>query len=86
MLVVARHISHVANGSAFTALATGGPITTAGSLSIAIAIATASTAGTYTKVTTDTYGRVKSGGTLTASDLPAISEPPSPKSQLTSAT
>ena len=82
MLVVARHISHFANGSAFTALATGGSITTAGTLSIA----TARTAGTYTKVTTDTYGRVTSGGTLTASDLPAISEPPSPKSQLTSAT
>jgi hypothetical protein len=36
-------------------------------------LATAGTAGTYTKVTTDTKGRVTSGATLTASDVPNLS-------------
>ncbi|CAB4153017.1 hypothetical protein UFOVP621_39 [uncultured Caudovirales phage] len=35
-------------------------------------LATAGTAGTYTKVTTDTKGRVTSGTTLSASDIPTI--------------
>ena len=34
---------------------------------------TAGTAGTYTKVTTDVYGRVVSGTTLIESDIPALS-------------
>jgi hypothetical protein len=34
----------------------------------------AGTAGTYTKVTTDTKGRVTSGTTLSASDIPAIAQ------------
>src|SRR5690606_5825082 len=36
-----------------------------------IDLATAGTPGTYTKVTTDAYGRVTSGTTLSAGDLPA---------------
>lgn len=36
-----------------------------------IDLATAGTAGTYTKVTTDAYGRVISGTSITASDLPS---------------
>lgn len=35
-------------------------------------LATVGTAGTYTKVTTDTKGRVTSGSTLSASDIPNI--------------
>ena len=37
-------------------------------------LAAAGTAGTYTKVTTDSKGRVASGTTLSASDIPNISE------------
>ena len=37
-------------------------------------LAAVGTAGTYTKVTTDTKGRVVSGTTLSASDIPNISE------------
>ncbi|MCX6107968.1 MAG: hypothetical protein NTY08_19230, partial [Proteobacteria bacterium] len=36
----------------------------------AVSLAAAGTAGTYSKVTTDTYGRVTSGTSLTAADLP----------------
>jgi hypothetical protein len=37
-----------------------------------VTLATAGTAGTYTKVTTDVYGRVSSGSTLLASDIPDL--------------
>jgi hypothetical protein len=37
-------------------------------------LATAGTAGTYTKVTTDTFGRVTTGTTLVAGDIPNITE------------
>lgn len=37
-----------------------------------VALASAGTAGTYSKVTTDAYGRVTSGTTLAASDIPAL--------------
>jgi phage-related tail fiber protein len=48
---------------------TGGTITTSGP----IALATSGvTAGTYTKLTVDTYGRATSGATLSASDIPAL--------------
>ena len=39
----------------------------------AVSLAAAGTAGTYSKVTTDTYGRVTSGTSLTASDVPPLS-------------
>jgi hypothetical protein len=38
----------------------------------ALTLAAAGTAGTYTKVTTDTKGRVTSGTTLAASDIPLL--------------
>lgn len=37
-----------------------------------VALATTGTAGTYTKVTTDAYGRVTTGNTLAASDIPSL--------------
>ena len=48
---------------------TGGPITSTGTLSLA----TIGTAGTYAKVTTDAYGRVSAGTTLSSTDIPPIS-------------
>jgi hypothetical protein len=47
---------------------TGGTITTAGTIALS---ASGVTAGSYPKVTVDTFGRVTSGGPLSASDLPA---------------
>ena len=47
---------------------TGGPISGTGTLSLATS---GVTAGTYTKVTVDTYGRATSGTTIAASDLPS---------------
>ncbi len=44
---------------------TGGPITSAGTISLA----TTGTAGTYTKVVTDAYGRVASGSQITGNDI-----------------
>ena len=46
----------------------GGTITGSGTLSLA----PIGTAGTFSKVVVDAYGRVSSGGVLTESDLPAI--------------
>ena len=46
----------------------GGTITTTGTISMPAV----GTAGTYTKVTTDAQGRVSSGTTLAASDIPAL--------------
>lgn len=43
-----------------------------GSTSIAVTLASVGTAGTYTKVTTDAKGRVTSGATLAASDIPTL--------------
>ncbi len=39
---------------------------------VTVSLATAGTAGTYTKVTTDAYGRVTSGTTLSAADIPNL--------------
>jgi hypothetical protein len=44
-----------------------------GESSVTIALDTTGTAGTYTKVTTDAYGRVTSGTTLGTGDIPDIS-------------
>ena len=50
-----------------------GELTNTGtSTSAQLGLATAGTAGTYTKVTTDQFGRVSSGTTLSASDIPAL--------------
>jgi len=48
-----------------------GDITGSGSTSITATLASVGTAGTYTKVTTDSKGRVTGGSNLTTSDLPA---------------
>jgi len=48
-----------------------GDVTGSGTTSIATTLANAGTAGTYTKVTTDAKGRVTSGTTLAATDIPA---------------
>ena len=68
-------ISGVALGSNLSALTISTGLTGSsynGSAPISIALATAGTAGTYTKVTTDAYGRVTSGTTLSASDIPTL--------------
>jgi hypothetical protein len=54
---------------------TGGDLTLSGNTGTAITnatLATVGTAGTYTKVTTDSKGRVTSGTALAASDIPAL--------------
>lgn len=43
-----------------------------GSTSVTLSLASVGTAGTYTKVTTDAKGRVTSGTTLSASDIPTL--------------
>ena len=43
-----------------------------GSSAVTLTLASVSTAGTYTKVTTDVKGRVTSGTTLIATDIPAL--------------
>ena len=57
-------VTSVASGTGLT----GGPITGTGTLSLATS---GVTAGTYSKVTVDTYGRATSGTSLAASDLPS---------------
>jgi hypothetical protein len=57
-------VTTIATGTGLT----GGPITSAGTISLA----NVGTAGTYTKVTTNTQGQVTSGATLTASDIPNL--------------
>jgi hypothetical protein len=62
--------NYVAGNTAGTGIAVTG---TAGEgWSPTISLATAGTAGTYSKVTTDAYGRVTSGTTLSASDIPVL--------------
>lgn len=48
-----------------------GDVTGSGSTSIALTLGAVGTAGTYTKVTTDSKGRVTSGTTLSVGDLPS---------------
>lgn len=55
--------------NAGTGLTGGGNLTASRTLSLA----TTGTAGTYTKVTTDAYGRVTKGATLQAGDIPTLS-------------
>jgi len=50
---------------------TGSPVTTAGYINVDLN--TFGTSGTFTKVTTDIYGRVVSGATLTSGDIPTLS-------------
>lgn len=57
------------NGNQVTTLT--GDVTGSGSTTIVTTLASVGTAGTYTKVTTDDKGRVISGTTLSASDIPS---------------
>jgi predicted RecA/RadA family phage recombinase len=61
--------------SAGTGLSGGGSFTAnqTSPSTVTLSLATAGTAGTYTKVTTDAYGRVTSGTTLSAGDIPSLS-------------
>jgi len=49
-----------------------GDATGSGSTSVTLTLASVGTAGTYTKVTTDAKGRVTSGTTLSATDIPTL--------------
>lgn len=53
-------------------IAVTGDATGSGTTSVALTLAAVGTAGTYTKVTTDAKGRVTSGATLTATDIPTL--------------
>jgi hypothetical protein len=49
-----------------------GDVSGSGTTAITVTLASVGTAGTYTKVTTDAKGRVTSGTTLSASDIPTL--------------
>lgn len=70
------------DGTTWKALSTGGtvtnvtgtaPIVSSGGNTPTISLATTGTAGTYTKVTTDAYGRVTNGTNLSTGDIPNLS-------------
>lgn len=53
-------------------ISVSGDATGTGTTAITLTLASVGTAGTYTKVTTDAKGRVTSGTTLTATDIPSL--------------
>lgn len=53
-------------------ISVSGDASGSGTTSISLTLASVGTAGTYTKVTTDAKGRVTSGTTLSASDIPSL--------------
>jgi phage-related tail fiber protein len=53
-------------------ISVSGDASGSGTTSITLTLAATGTAGTYTKVTTDSKGRVSSGTTLSASDIPTL--------------
>lgn len=53
-------------------ISVSGDASGSGTTSISLTLAATGTAGTYTKVTTDSKGRVSSGTTLSASDIPTL--------------
>ena len=62
-----------AQGSSGVIGVDSGELTNTGTSSAAqLGLATVGTSGTYTKVTTDSFGRISSGTTLTASDIPSL--------------
>lgn len=61
---------HLAEGTGIT-VNNPNPIPLQSDISWTVGLATVGTAGTYTKVTTDAYGRVTSGTSLAAGDLPS---------------
>lgn len=63
----------LANALTFsTGLALDSGTTFTGAAARTVSLATVGTAGTYTKVTTDAYGRVSSGTTLSSGDIPQL--------------
>jgi|GEM_PF-5785821 len=58
-------VTSVATGAGLT----GGPVTTTGTIALDVS---GVTAGQYTKITVDQYGRATSGTTLGAGDIPAL--------------
>ena len=53
-------------------ISVSGDASGSGTTSISLTLASVGTAGTYTKVTTDAKGRVSSGTTLSATDIPTL--------------
>ena len=53
-------------------ISVSGDASGSGTTSISLTLASVGTAGTYTKVTTDSKGRVSSGTTLSATDIPTL--------------
>ena len=54
------------------AITLSGDVSGTGTTAITVTLANVGTAGTYTKVTTDSHGRVTAGTTLVASDIPSL--------------
>jgi predicted RecA/RadA family phage recombinase len=78
---LAAAIAGLTIGNATQTISTGTGLSGGGSFTanqtspstVTLGLATAGTAGTYTKVTTDAYGRVTSGTTLSSGDIPSLS-------------
>jgi hypothetical protein len=64
--------TNVASGGGSGSVTLTGDVTGSGTGSFATTLANVGTAGTYTKVTTDSKGRVSSGATLVATDIPSL--------------
>jgi len=58
--------------SANQSITVSGDATGSGNTAITLTLASVGTAGTYTKVTTDAKGRITSGTTLSATDIPTL--------------
>jgi hypothetical protein len=64
--------TNVASGGGSGSVTLTGDVTGTGTGTFATTLASIGTAGTYTKVTTDAKGRVSSGTTLSATDIPVL--------------
>jgi len=74
VITIPTNTNQLTNGAGFIAanqtITLSGDITGSGNTGITASLAAVGTAGTYTKVTTDSKGRVTSGTTLSSADLP----------------
>jgi hypothetical protein len=78
---LAAAIASITVGNATQTIAAGTGLSGGGSFTanqtatstVTLSLGTAGTSGTYTKVTTDAYGRVTSGTTLSSGDIPSLS-------------
>ena len=78
---LAAAIASITVGNATQTIAAGTGLSGGGSFTanqtaastVTLGLGTAGTSGTYTKVTTDAYGRVTSGTTLSSGDIPSLS-------------